>query len=139
MTGRIGLFITPLLFTIATFEINRYVTIRLLEINPNQEINFISQAITIFLFLIFAAAGKIISHSKILSLIIEKLSDLTYSVYLLHMAIGVFLLSKFRHSSPNEYITILCVFVLVSIIAAITFTTIEKPGIMLFKRVICRR
>jgi peptidoglycan/LPS O-acetylase OafA/YrhL len=118
---------------ITAFGINRYVTVHLLAVNPGQEINVISQIVTALLFMLFAVTGGLITRSATSKFLVEKSSDLTYSVYLMHMAVGSYFISKFRHISPNEYTTILFTFVVVTVVAAVTYVTIEKPGIRLFK------
>jgi len=134
-----GLYLACPVLVIAAFEINRYVTVHLLGVNPGQEINVISQIATALLFLAFAMAGKVITKTTTTVFLVEKSSDLTYSIYLMHMAIGSYFISKFRHISANEYTTVLCTFVVVTAIAAVTYQLIEKPGIQLFKTLSRRR
>ena len=120
---------------VGAFELNRYVLVKLLELHPGQDINAISLVITVALFGAFATVGKLISKSSSARWIVEQSSNLTYSIYLTHLALGIFLISRLRHYLPSDYATLAVTFILVTVLSIITYRFIELPGINAFKKI----
>ena len=75
---------------------------------------------------------------------VSKLGQQSYSVYLIHVPIGVFIFGLFK----NEYIKAIpylnmlfdiFVFVIISIIASVMFSRVEKPWIQYGKTMLKKR
>ncbi|MFW5391985.1 acyltransferase, partial [Yersinia sp. 2544 StPb PI] len=105
-------FIYPLI-TFFVFEFIRYLTVYIIKINPGQEINIISQMLILLLFITAMIIGLIVSSNIKIAGHIGRISDLTYSIYLLHLSVGIFVLSRIRHLIQNEYVCIVLTFIVV--------------------------
>jgi peptidoglycan/LPS O-acetylase OafA/YrhL len=51
----------------------------------------------------------------------------TYSVYLLHLSVGTYLIVLFRKSVPDQYVLLAIVISLLSALSALTYQYIETP------------
>jgi peptidoglycan/LPS O-acetylase OafA/YrhL len=123
-----------LIAIIAIFNANRWFTIAELGITPHQDINVASQFIVFCLF-----GGCLFVQKKFAgvhwpSRAIVHVSNVTYSVYLLHLSIGIFLLSRLRHLIGNQYLLLLIVISTITLIAVMTYWLIERPSNRLAKR-----
>jgi peptidoglycan/LPS O-acetylase OafA/YrhL len=59
--------------------------------------------------------------------LIEQCSNVTYSVYLLHLSVGTYLMVLFRKSVPDQYVLLAIVISLLSALSALTYQHIETP------------
>lgn len=126
-------FLVPIL-VLVLFELNRYVLVAVLGVHPAQDINSNSLLVTVTLLCLFAFAGKVISKNWATRQIVEKISDLTYSIYLLHLGFGVFLISRLRDYLSSDFLILVVTFALVTVFSVITYRFIELPGINAFKK-----
>lgn len=133
-TGR-KIHLLPPIFCSMIYLINRYIFVNILMLNPAQDINFISFSITILMFLIFSLVGEYTSKSKYTRLIIEQSSELTYSIYLIHLPIGIFLISRLRHDLSSDYLTLATTVMLIVSFSFFTYKKIELPCMRAFKKI----
>ncbi len=124
---------------VGAFELNRYLMVKLLKLHPGQDINAISLVITVALFGALATVGKLISKRGSARWLVEQSSDLTYSIYLTHLALGIFLISRLRHYLHSDYAVLIITFSLVTLLSIITYRFIELPGIKAFKKIVVLR
>lgn len=128
----IGLCILIVLF--ALINIYRFISAKYLNIVFYQDIGPVTQ-ISTFSLLYFCFFLKNLLRVKV-ARSIGFISNITYSLYLIHVSIGLFLISRLRHDIDNPYLLLITVTILVTIISAITYLLIEKPGIDLGKRLV---
>jgi len=133
-TGRKFNLLPPLLCSMIYF-VNRFVFVNILMLHPAQDINFTSFLITIFMFLIFSLAGNYISKVKYIRAIVEQSSELTYSIYLLHLPLGIFLISRLRHAFSSDYLTLTITVMLITTFSFLTYKKIELPCMYAFKKI----
>jgi peptidoglycan/LPS O-acetylase OafA/YrhL len=132
--GRTAVFrFLPTIFLILAFNINRYMTVTELRITPVQDFNLVTQAITFLFFGLCIFIQRCFPNGWFLQRVIGPLSNVTYSLYLIHMSIGVFLLSRLRHYVHNQYLLLLIVIAFITVTSALTYRFIEVPGNRLAK------
>lgn len=136
-TGRKFVIFWPIL-VLAAFELNRYGCVEILKLHPGQDINLFSLGATVILLCMLAGFGKMIENIQSARWLIEHSSDLTYSIYLTHLALGIFVISRLRHYLPGDYSTLAVTFILVTVFSAITYKFIELPGINTFRKIVAR-
>ncbi|MDK2554404.1 acyltransferase [Citrobacter sp. Cy234] len=117
-----------LFLILSAYNIYRYLCINQLGIQLHQDINVATQIIAGLFFGLCLLTNKCFSGENALTHAICKLSNVTYSLYLLHVPIGFFLLSRLRHFIDNQYFLLVVVTLSVSLIAAVTYRLIELPG-----------
>ncbi len=115
----------PVLVVIAIFNLLRWILVKKLEIHPWQDINIATQLAIYPLFvgcllLQKRGADSMIAHW------IKGTSDITYSLYLLHLSIGILLMSVLRHRIDNQYVLVFTVIAIVCGVSYATFHAIEK-------------
>lgn len=123
-----------LLVTLVAYNIYRYICIHQLEIHFYQDINIATQTIVGLFFCLCLLAEKIFPNENVVTRTVCKASNVTYSLYLLHVSLGFFMLSRLRHVIENPYLLLIVVTTNVTLIAAITYRFIEVPGNRLGKR-----
>ncbi len=133
-SGRRIVLCRPALVLLA-FEFNRYLLVTILGLHPGQDINAVSLAITAALFVAFTTAGNVIAKNDLARWLVEQSADLTYSIYLTHLALGIFLISRLRHYLHNDYTALIVTFSLVTLLSIATYRFIELPGIKAFKKI----
>lgn len=124
------------LFLIVLFELNRVFTITVLDVTPHQDINFVTQAMIFSLFGICLFWQHRFCQSPSAQHVIAQLSNPTYSVYLLHLSLGTFLLLGLRDSIDNQYLLLAVVILLVTVASSLTYQLIEAPCNALAKQLI---
>jgi peptidoglycan/LPS O-acetylase OafA/YrhL len=125
---------STLLALVALINIYRFISTKYLNIVFIQDIGPLTQIIT-FSLLCFCFFLKDLLRCTV-GRSIEIISNVTYSLYLIHVSVGLFLISRLRHDIDNPYLLLTSVTILVTIISAITYQFIEKPGNVLGKRLV---
>ncbi len=118
---------SPPLATAILFWINRSVFLAHLETPPMQELNVATQIGIFFLFGVGVWWQTTKRVSARIADLIEQCSNVTYSVYLLHLSVGTYLLVLFRKSVPDQYVLLAIVISLLSALSALTYQYIETP------------
>ncbi|WJY16236.1 acyltransferase family protein [Pectobacteriaceae bacterium CE90] len=117
------------------YNIYRYACINELGIHLQQDINLPTQVVVCLLFGTCFLIQKYSSYENLAIRVTCKLSNVTYSLYLLHLSLGLFLLSILRHDITNQYLLLAIVTIIVTLIAAGTYRLIEVPGNILGKKI----
>ncbi|MEI7064326.1 acyltransferase [Dickeya chrysanthemi] len=125
-----------LLLTLLSYNIYRYLCISELGIHLSQNINELTQLIIFLLFGLCLLVQKHFPYENVITHVVCVLSNVTYSLYLLHVSLGFFLLSKLRHVIENQYLLLVAITVVVTLISAVTYRFIEVPGNMLGKKLL---
>lgn len=115
----------PPLFLVLAFNVIRHVVVHVLHIRPWQDINPVSQAVLFTFFLSCLGFQKYVANG-LLARIIKYVSDITYSLYLLHLSLGIFLLSILRDRIANQYVLVLSVMLILSVLSLVGYHGIEK-------------
>ncbi|WP_080650159.1 acyltransferase [Dickeya zeae] len=125
-----------LLLTLIVYNIYRYLCINKLGIHLSQDINMLTQLIVFLFFGLCLLTQKYLPHENMVTRMVCVLSNVTYSLYLLHVSLGFFLISKLRHVFENPYLLLVAVTVIVTLMSAVTYRFIEVPGNGLGKRLL---
>ena len=115
------------------FNFNHYLINVYGEINFYQDFKPTTQAIVLFIFILAIRATKLGFYDGAFGKYIESLSTVTYSLYLLHVSVGFFLLSELRHMINNQYILLLFITLIVTLLSSLTYRFIEVPCNKFFK------
>lgn len=124
------------LLILLSYNIYRYVCINELGIHLYQDINLSTQFIVSLLFGLCLLIQKYFPYENPITRVVCALSNVTYSLYLLHVSLGFFLLSRLRHVIENQYLLLVAVTIVVTLISAGTYRFIEVPGNMLGKKLL---
>jgi peptidoglycan/LPS O-acetylase OafA/YrhL len=118
---------SPPLAAAVLFGLNRSAFLAHVETPPLQDLNVATQIGIFFLFgvSVWWQATKRISRR--VADLIEQCSNVTYSVYLLHLSVGTYLIVLFRKSVPDQYVLLAIVISLLSALSALTYQYIETP------------
>ncbi len=112
-------------FMVLAFNLIRQVVVHDLGIRPWQDINALTQASIVLFFLCCLGMQKYVKNNLFVRFI-QRISDITYSLYLLHLSIGILLLSVLREQIPNQYLLVFLVMLIVSALSFGCFHGIEK-------------
>ncbi|WKV48896.1 acyltransferase family protein [Dickeya fangzhongdai] len=123
------------LLILLSYNIYRYICINELGIHLYQDINLSTQFIVSLLFGLCLLIQKYFPYENPITRVVCALSNVTYSLYLLHVSLGFFLLSRLRHVIENQYLLLVAVTIVVTLISAGTYRFIEVPGNMLGKKI----
>ncbi len=115
----------PPLFLVLAFNLIRHVVVHVLHIRPWQDINLVSQVVLFAFFLSCLGFQKYVTNGH-LARVVKYVSDITYSLYLLHLSLGIFLLSVLRDRIANQYVLVLSVMLVLSLISLVGYHGIEK-------------
>jgi peptidoglycan/LPS O-acetylase OafA/YrhL len=118
---------SPPLAAAILFGVNRSVFLANLETPPMQELNVATQIGIFFLFGVSVWWQMTKRVSRRIADLIEQCSNVTYSVYLLHLSVGTYLIVLFRKSVPDQYVLLAIVISLLSALSALTYQYIETP------------
>jgi peptidoglycan/LPS O-acetylase OafA/YrhL len=110
------------------FNAYRYGMTTLLGVRPFQDINLATQSIVFILFGFCLLVQHFVSGKGFVNHCIAALSNITYSLYLLHVSIGYFFLSLLRHVIADHYLLLTTVTVAVSVISAASYRLVEFPA-----------
>ncbi len=124
------------LLILLSYNIYRYICINELGIHLYQDINLSTQFIVSLLFGLCLLIQKYFPYENPITRVVCALSNVTYSLYLLHVSLGFFLLSRLRHVIENQYLLLVAVTIVVTLISAGTYRFIEVPGNMLGKKLL---
>jgi peptidoglycan/LPS O-acetylase OafA/YrhL len=120
------------------FNIYRLICIMVLDLKFNQNINILTQIITIIILaMCFFIERLSIKENKLLKLL-SSISLVTYSLYLIHVPLGYYLISILRHSIDNQYILLLSIIIIISCISSITYKIIEIPFNIYIKKILAK-
>ncbi|WP_263064248.1 acyltransferase family protein [Dickeya dadantii] len=125
-----------LLLTLLSYNIYRYLCINELGIHLYQDINFSTQLIVSLIFGLCLLVQKYFPYENYITRTVCTLSNVTYSLYLLHVSLGFFLLSRLRHVIESQYLLLVVVTIIVTLISAGAYRFIEVPGNMLGKKLL---
>ncbi|MBI0439962.1 acyltransferase [Dickeya dianthicola] len=117
-----------LLLTLIVYNIYRYLCINKMGIHLSQDINFSTQLIVSLIFGLCLLVQKYFPYENVVTRTVCVLSNVTYSLYLLHVSLGFFLLSRLRHVIDNQYLLLAVVTIFVTLISSVTYRFIEAPG-----------
>lgn len=123
---------------VLAFNFIRLVAVNGLNISPFQDLNLTSQLVSILL-LFFCINIQIKTKNVRIKNLIANVANVTYSVYLLHISIGIFLLSRFRHVIDNNYMLLGAVTLVVTVLSAFTYAVVEKPLVSLGRNIVMGR
>ncbi|MCB5201871.1 acyltransferase [Neorhizobium sp. T786] len=126
---------TPIVVILA-FNGARLLVTGPMEMRLHQDFNLISQVVVFSLFGFFvwisswdwSRWGKAVDHS----------SSMTYSIYLLHVPLGILLISILRNFIGNSYVILITTTLLVLVAAYLSYACIERPMIKFGKWVDAR-
>jgi peptidoglycan/LPS O-acetylase OafA/YrhL len=121
--------------SLVTFEISRLIIHKYNLSIIKQDFNMVTQTVVCIFFVMLLYILKLVNLNKAMFKIIKILSDITYSLYLLHLSIGVFLLAIFRHYIYNPYLLMMFVFIVVITISIFTHKYVEVKFMSLFKTI----
>ena len=119
-----GRFLPPLFIAVA-FNLIRLTVVKGLGIRPWQDVNLVSQVV-IFVFFLTCLELQKYGTKSLFARMISYASDMTYSLYLLHLSIGIFLLSVLRNKVSNQYVLVLLVMLIISAMSLVCYHGIEK-------------
>jgi peptidoglycan/LPS O-acetylase OafA/YrhL len=123
-----------LLVILLGFNLNRYLLQHHGNVVLHQDIHPINQIIVCAIFTAVVVLDRLIARNvKILRYIVAA-SNITYSLYLVHIIIGFYLLSTLRHTIYDQNLLVLVVTALVTAFSVITYRYIETPGNAIFKK-----
>ncbi|MGM3159608.1 acyltransferase family protein [Dickeya undicola] len=125
-----------LLLILLAYNIYKYACVNELSIHLQQNINLVTQLIVALFFGLCLLIQKCFPYENIITRAVCRLSNVTYSLYLLHLSLGLFLLSRLRHVIENQYLLLAVVIIIVTLISAGTYRFIEVPGNKLGKKLI---
>jgi peptidoglycan/LPS O-acetylase OafA/YrhL len=111
---------------LVAFNIARIIVVDVLKIQLWQDINPISQIIIFLIFWSCLEFQKIIIRKNTIKKIIAQTSNVTYSLYLLHLSTGIFLLSVLRNFISNQYLLVFLVMLIITALSLACFHGIEK-------------
>lgn len=123
-----------LMALLALFNIYRFLSTKYLNIAFHQDIGPVTQITSLALFCFCFFLNDLLRGTVGRS--IGFISNITYSLYLIHVSIGLFLISRLRHTIDNPYLLLITVTILATITSAFTYRLIEKPGNDLGKRLV---
>jgi peptidoglycan/LPS O-acetylase OafA/YrhL len=122
--------LTPF-FILALFNVGRFLLKNGLSVAPAQDLNGVTQLVVIILFSLCLIAQFKLQGENFIARGISRWATITYSLYLLHVGLGFFLISRLRHFVENPYLLLIFITMIVSLAAAGTYQWIEKPFNML--------
>jgi peptidoglycan/LPS O-acetylase OafA/YrhL len=134
--------VTPLngiwICTVALLSFNtyRYGMNTVLALRPLQDINLITQAIVCLVFVVCLVTAHHFSQANIITRWLAPLSNVTYSIYLIHVSLGYFALSRLRHFIHNEYLLLALVILIVTLVSALSYRLVEVPANKFVKTII---
>jgi peptidoglycan/LPS O-acetylase OafA/YrhL len=118
---------SPPLVTAFLFEANRWVFLENVETQPQQDLNIATQIAIFSLFGLSVCWQLTTDISGRTAALIERCSNVTYSIYLLHLSVGTYLIVSLRNSVQNQYVLLVIVISLISALSALTYIYVETP------------
>jgi peptidoglycan/LPS O-acetylase OafA/YrhL len=92
-------------------------------------------AASLFIGFQYLAATKWLSKPPVL---LTKLADLVYPIYILHASIGLATMAVIRQWSPNPYSMLLAAVAVTLVLSALVHALVEKPGISVGRSLVRR-